>query len=76
MPKGKGYPGSKKTSGGGTNTQMAAGTPGLTPGGAGPGGTSKTYSGQPSSTGETSHMGDVATPNQMQEPQANKMFPK
>lgn len=59
--------GSSKTSGGGTQTQLAAGTPGMTPGGGGPGGTRKTYSGQPSATGEMGTMGGgVDTPNQLQ----------
>lgn len=62
MPKGKGY-GSKQTSGGGTATQQAAGTPGLTPGGTG--GTRASYSGQPTATGEKGSMGSLSTPNML-----------
>jgi hypothetical protein len=64
MPKDKGYGyGSKKTSGGGTMTQQASGTPGMTPGGSG--GTTAAYSGQPTSTGEKGSMGPGGTPNQL-----------
>ncbi|MDB4306179.1 hypothetical protein N9980_01275 [bacterium] len=62
MPKGKNY-GSKSTGGGGTMTQQASGTPGMTPGGAG--GTKATYSGQPTATGEKGSMGPGGTPNML-----------
>ena len=55
--------GSKKTSGGGTATQQASGTPGMTPGGTG--GTKATYSGQPTATGEKGTMGGMSTPNML-----------
>ena len=76
MPKGKGYPGSRRTSGGGTNQQNAAGTPGLTPGG--DGGTMATYRGQPTATGERGSMGNATnTPNEMKDFKGDHhMFPK
>lgn len=56
--------GSKRTGGGGTATQQASGTPGLTPGG--DGGSKATYSGQPTATGERGSMGGCQTPNMLQ----------
>lgn len=62
--------GSKKTSGGGTGRQQAAGTPGMrtpgaTPGGGG--GTQAIYRGQPTATGERGHMAACGTPNELQD---------